>query len=119
MALAGLTGLMGFPGREPAGFTFGLGDMIAGTHAALGALAALEYRDATGRGQHVDLSQVEAVASHLGTSVLELRGAGLRPGPLGNRHPAWRRTGPFPAAVRTAGARSRLPARRSGGRSAR
>ena len=96
MAIAGLTGQMGFPGREPAGFTFGLGDMVAGAHAALGALAALEYRDATGRGQHVDLSQVEAVASHLGTSVLELTAMGHRPEPSGNRHPAMAPHGAFP-----------------------
>jgi crotonobetainyl-CoA:carnitine CoA-transferase CaiB-like acyl-CoA transferase len=96
MAIAGLTGQMGFPGGQPAGFTFGLGDMIAGAHAALGALAALEYRDATGQGQHVDLSQVEAVASHLGTSVLELTAAGRRPGPAGNRHPAMAPHGAFP-----------------------
>ncbi len=96
MAIAGLTGQMGFPGRAPAGFTFGLGDMIAGAHAALGTLAALEYRDATGRGQHVDVSQVEAVASHLGTSVLEVTAGGLRPGPIGNRHPAMAPHGAFP-----------------------
>jgi crotonobetainyl-CoA:carnitine CoA-transferase CaiB-like acyl-CoA transferase len=96
MAVAGLTGQMGFPDREPAGFTFGLGDMVAGAHAALGALAALEYRDATGRGQHVDLSQVEAVASHLGTSVLEVTAAGRPPAPWGNRHPEMAPHGAFP-----------------------
>ena len=96
MAIAGLTGQMGVPGREPAGFTFGLGDMIAGAHAAVGALAALEYRDATGRGQHVDLSQVEAVASHLGTTVLEVTATGRAPGPRGNRHPAMAPHGAFP-----------------------
>jgi len=96
MAIAGLTALSGFPGREPAGFSFGLGDMIAGGHAALGALAALEHRDATGRGQHVDLSQVEAVAAHLGTAVLEVTAAGLEPEPWGNRHPAMAPHGAFP-----------------------
>ncbi len=96
MAIAGLTALAGFPGREPAGFTFGLGDMIAGCHAALGALAALEQRDTTGRGQHVDLSQVEAVAAHLGTAVLEVTTAGLEPAPWGNRHPAMAPHGAFP-----------------------
>jgi crotonobetainyl-CoA:carnitine CoA-transferase CaiB-like acyl-CoA transferase len=96
MALAGLTGQMGVPGRDPVGFTFGLGDMVAGAHAALGALAALEHRDATGRGQHVDLSQVEAVAAHLGTSLLEVTAAGRCPEPWGNRHPAMAPHGAFP-----------------------
>ncbi len=96
MAIAGLTAQAGVPGRDPAGFSFGLGDMIAGAHAALGTLAALEYRDATGRGQHVDLSQVEAVAAHLGTAVLEVTAAGRRPEPWGNRHPAMAPHGAFP-----------------------
>ncbi len=97
MAIAGLTAQAGVPGRDPAGFTFGLGDMIAGAHAALGTLAALEHRDATGRGQHVDLSQVEAVAAHLGTAVLEVTAAGRRPTPWGNRHPAMAPHGAFPS----------------------
>jgi crotonobetainyl-CoA:carnitine CoA-transferase CaiB-like acyl-CoA transferase len=96
MAMAGLTAQAGVPGRDPAGFTFGLGDMIAGAHAALGVLAALEHRDATGRGQHVDLSQVEAVAAQLGTAVLEATAAGRRPEPWGNRHPGMAPHGAFP-----------------------
>ncbi|MBI3457115.1 MAG: CoA transferase [Candidatus Rokubacteria bacterium] len=95
-ALAGLTAQMGYPDRDPVGLTFGLGDMLAGAHAALATLAALEYRDATGRGQHVDLSQVEAVAAHLGTSVLEVTAAGLRSRCPGNRHPGMAPHGAFP-----------------------
>lgn len=95
-ALAGLTAQMGYPDRAPVGLTFGLGDMLAGAHAALATLAALEYRDATGRGQHVDLSQVEAVAAHLGTSVLEATAAGLPSRCAGNRHPGMAPHGAFP-----------------------
>jgi crotonobetainyl-CoA:carnitine CoA-transferase CaiB-like acyl-CoA transferase len=84
-ALSGLTAQAAFPGRDPVGTTFGLGDMMAGLHAALGTLAALEHRDATGEGQHVDLSQVEAVATHTGTSLLEVA-AGHVVGARGNRH---------------------------------
>ena len=93
-ALSGLTAQAGFPGRDPVGTTFGLGDMIAGLHAALGTLAALEHRDATGEGQHVDLSQVEAVAAHTGTSLLEVAG-GHAPGARGNRHPTMAPHGAF------------------------
>ena len=94
-ALSGLAAQAAFPGREPVGTTFGLGDMIAGLHAAIGALAALEHRAATGEGQHVDLSQVEAVATHTGTSLLEVA-AGPAPEPRGNRHPAMAPHGVFP-----------------------
>lgn len=95
-AVAGLAAEVGLPGEEPLGLTFGLGDMIAGYHAALATLAALEWRDATGRGQHVDLSQVEAVASHLGTGVLEVAAGGASPGPRGNRHRTMAPHGVFP-----------------------
>jgi len=94
-ALSGLGAQAGFPGRDPVGTTFGLGDMIAGLHAALGALAALEHRAATGEGQHVDLSQVEAVAAHTGASLLEAA-TGLTAEPRGNSHPAMAPHGVFP-----------------------
>jgi crotonobetainyl-CoA:carnitine CoA-transferase CaiB-like acyl-CoA transferase len=67
--------------------------MIAGLHAAIGTLAALEHRAATGEGQHVDLSQVEAVASHIGASVMERAAE-----PRGNRHPTTAPHGVFPCA---------------------
>jgi crotonobetainyl-CoA:carnitine CoA-transferase CaiB-like acyl-CoA transferase len=94
-ALSGLAAQAGFPGRDPVGTTFGLGDMIAGLHAAIGALAALDHRAATGQGQHVDLSQVEAVAAHTGTSLLEVA-TGLPVEPRGNRHPTMAPHGAFP-----------------------
>ena len=94
-ALSGLAAQAGFPGRDAVGTTFGLGDMIAGLHAAIGALAALEHRAATGEGQHVDLSQVEAVAAHTGTSLLEVA-TGLPVEPHGNSHPAMAPHGVFP-----------------------
>lgn len=93
-ALSGLSAQAGFPGRDPVGTTFGLGDMIAGLHAAFGALAALEHRAATGEGQHIDLSQVEAVAAHTGTSLLEAAAGGARE-PRGNRHPTMAPHGVF------------------------
>jgi crotonobetainyl-CoA:carnitine CoA-transferase CaiB-like acyl-CoA transferase len=95
-ALSGLAAEVGLPGEAPLGLTFGLGDMIAGYHAALATLAALEWRDATGRGQHVDLSQVEAVASHLGTAVLEVSASGAPRGPDGSRHRTMAPHGVFP-----------------------
>jgi crotonobetainyl-CoA:carnitine CoA-transferase CaiB-like acyl-CoA transferase len=40
---------------------FGLGDSLAGWQGAMGALAALYYRNTTGKGQHVDVSQVDTI----------------------------------------------------------
>ncbi|MBI1845388.1 MAG: CoA transferase [Candidatus Rokubacteria bacterium] len=94
-ALSGLTAQLGMSGRDPVGAAFGLGDMVAGLHAALGALAALEDRAASGEGQHVDLSQVEALAAQAGTSILESTARGHVAGPEGNRHPVMAPHGAF------------------------
>lgn len=86
-ALSGWTALTGELGRPPVGIVYGLADIIAGYHAALATLGALAVRDRTGRGQHVDLAQLECAASHLGDAVLRAGLGGESVGPLGNRHP--------------------------------
>ncbi len=51
-----------------------LGDDLAGLHGALGALAALRHRDATGEGQHVDVALLDAIlgASNMFPSMARL-----------------------------------------------
>ncbi|WP_216215385.1 CaiB/BaiF CoA-transferase family protein [Amycolatopsis aidingensis] len=88
-ASAGLTGLTGWGPDEVVGVIYGHGDIVAGLEAALATMAALEYRADTGRGQHVDLSQLEALAAHMGTSLLEWTALGRDDGPRGNTHPQW------------------------------
>jgi benzylsuccinate CoA-transferase BbsF subunit len=46
-------------------------DHIAGLLACFALLGALEYRRRTGEGQYIDVSQVEAMASLLGSAILE------------------------------------------------
>ncbi|TCC28949.1 CaiB/BaiF CoA-transferase family protein [Kribbella speibonae] len=65
--LAAMSGLTYETGRPPQGLTFGLGDMVAANAAALATLDLLHQ----GVGGHVDLSQLEAMAAHLGPAVLE------------------------------------------------
>jgi crotonobetainyl-CoA:carnitine CoA-transferase CaiB-like acyl-CoA transferase len=67
-ALSGLTGLTVFPGGPPLGPGFSYADHIAGLYASLALLGALEYRRRTGEGQHIDVSQLEAMTSLLGGS---------------------------------------------------
>ncbi|MFF0145968.1 formyl-CoA transferase [Amycolatopsis sulphurea] len=60
-AMGGLRYLIGEPDRPPARAGVSIGDSLAGTYAALGALAALHTRQTTGRGQVVDSAIYEAV----------------------------------------------------------
>jgi crotonobetainyl-CoA:carnitine CoA-transferase CaiB-like acyl-CoA transferase len=64
--LAAMSGLTHETGSPPQGLTFGLGDMVAANAATLATLDLL-YR---GHGGHVDLSQLEAMAAHLGPAML-------------------------------------------------
>ncbi|WP_039798558.1 CaiB/BaiF CoA-transferase family protein [Nocardia araoensis] len=83
-ASTGLTALTGWHADDVVGVIYGHGDIVAGLQAATATLAALEHRDRTGRGQHVDLSQLEAMAAHMGTSVIQSTGTGRLPQPRGN-----------------------------------
>ncbi len=57
-ALSGLTFLSGLPDAPPAGWGWSYLDDTGGMYGAMCALTALHHRNATGRGQHVDLSQM-------------------------------------------------------------
>jgi succinyl-CoA:(S)-malate CoA-transferase subunit A len=61
-AFGGLNYLCGFPGESPVlPGTVPLGDYIASLFGAIGVLVALRHRDATGRGQLIDVGIYEAV----------------------------------------------------------
>jgi len=70
-AFSGMTQLTSFPGKPPAGLGFSYADHVAGLVAALALLGALEYRRRTGEGQHIDLSEVEAMSALLGDAIME------------------------------------------------
>ncbi|MSQ61113.1 MAG: CoA transferase [Dehalococcoidia bacterium] len=89
-ALAGLTALTAEPGGPPAGPGYPYADHVAGSTAALAVVAALHQRDATGpagQGQHVDVSQLEALAATLGPALLDATVNGHIAEPAGNRAP--------------------------------
>ncbi|MBY8860855.1 CoA transferase [Nocardia sp. CA2R105] len=94
-ASTGLTALTGWDADDVVGVIYGHGDIVAGLQAATATLAALEHRDRTGRGQHVDLSQLEAMAAHMGTAVIRSTGTGQVPEPRGNTEDAWSPHGVF------------------------
>jgi crotonobetainyl-CoA:carnitine CoA-transferase CaiB-like acyl-CoA transferase len=70
-ALAGYTAMMAGAHGNPAGWGYSYADMVGGQAGALAALVALWHRARTGRGQFVDLSQFESVASLIGPALLD------------------------------------------------
>ena len=92
-ALAGLTYLTGVPGRNDIGIGFSYNDHMAGLHGTVAVLAALEGRRATGRGQHVDLSQFEVGVNFSGVALLDWFANGVAAEPVGN-DPPWERWAP-------------------------
>jgi len=76
--------LTSFPGQLPLGPGFSYADHIAGLCASLALLGALEHRRQTGEGQHIDISEVEAMTSLLGGAILDYTANGKEPGPAGN-----------------------------------
>jgi len=84
-ALSGLTYLTSFTQDSPMGLGFAYADVIAGLYAAMAILAALQYRDRTGKGQYVDLSEYEALCTVLGPTFLDLSINHKKVTPQGNR----------------------------------
>jgi benzylsuccinate CoA-transferase BbsF subunit len=60
-------------------------DYVSGTIAATAVLAALEYRNRTGQGLAIDLSQAEAAAYMIAPSLMQAANLDGEPAPVGNR----------------------------------
>ncbi len=86
-ALCGLTYLSNPPGRGDIGPGFSLNDVAAGLSAAFAVLAALDHRDHSGIGQHVDISQMETGGYLIGPAVVDYLSNGQEAQPVGNRDP--------------------------------
>jgi len=83
-AFSGMTYLTSFPGKPPLGLGTSYADHVAGLVACLALLGALEYRQKTGEGQYIDVSQVEAMASLLGGAIMDYQIEGREVEPVGN-----------------------------------
>ncbi len=84
-ALCGLTKLTNPEGRGDVGCGFSLNDHAAGFGAALSVLAAVEARTRTGRGQYIDMAQLEVGTYLTGPALVDYWANGHETQPLGNR----------------------------------
>jgi crotonobetainyl-CoA:carnitine CoA-transferase CaiB-like acyl-CoA transferase len=96
---AGMCALIGYPGGPPATTGQVYPDPMGGYNAAAAILTALMHRDASGRGQYIELPQVEASMQFIGDELLHAIATGVDPLPHGNRvrwaapHDAYRAAG--------------------------
>jgi benzylsuccinate CoA-transferase BbsF subunit len=84
-AIAGLHYVTGWPDVVPAGPKGAYTDSITPRFGIAALVAALGYRDRTGVGQHIDLSQIEASLQFLAPELLRFQTSGLVASPMGNR----------------------------------
>ncbi len=83
-ALGGLTYMTAFNENSPQGLGNSYADPMVGLYGALAVLAALEYKDKTGKGQHIDLSGYESVCTAMGPTFIDLFANQKNPTPQGN-----------------------------------
>lgn len=83
-ASAGFTRLVGWQDRPPAGTAIPYTDFIAPWYIVIAALGALDYRGRTGKGQCIDLSQLEAAISFLSPAILDYTVNRRVQDPMGN-----------------------------------
>ncbi|MBI2907647.1 MAG: CoA transferase [Chloroflexi bacterium] len=86
-ALAGIEGLVGYPGERVLSLGGGYADTNGGVHGAMAILVALLHRNRMGEGQFVDLSQWEATTSLLVGPIMEYIMNGRNQAPQGNLSP--------------------------------
>jgi crotonobetainyl-CoA:carnitine CoA-transferase CaiB-like acyl-CoA transferase len=84
-AYSGLASFTGFADRGPMVSAFPLGDYVAGTYAAFGAMAAINARRHTGRGQVVDVSLFEPFLRILESAIVRFDQTGKKKPLLGNQ----------------------------------
>jgi len=87
-AYSGLMSITGPVGGPPCRVGSSVGNIIAGQQAVIGILAALAWREKTGRGQFYDGSMVDGLFSVLESAVARYTITGKIPGPLGGVHPS-------------------------------
>lgn len=84
-ALSGHYMLTGWPDREPVYPNLAFADVVQPIFTVIGILSALDYRRRTGRGQHIDVTQVETMIQFISPAILEYYMNNHKPMRMGNR----------------------------------
>jgi len=87
-ALGGTMSITGLPGGDPLRCGVSIGDLSGALYGIIGILVALRARDATGKGQHVDISMLDCQVAMLEDAIARFSVTHKIPEPLGTRHPS-------------------------------
>ena len=92
--IQGLGGLMSLTGRAedeegagPVKVGVALTDILTGLYATVGVLAALNHREQSGQGQHVELALLDVQVACLANQAMNYLTTGVAPKRMGNAHP--------------------------------
>lgn len=97
-AISGFMSLTGDTEGEPYRAGVALFDVMAGLHATIGVLSALNHRHETGRGQHVEVNLLSSALSGLVNQTSAFVAGGVVPFRMGNSHPSLFPYEPLPCA---------------------
>ena len=95
-SLAGLTNLTGWPDRDPVNPYGAYTDFIVPKFGVASILAGLDYRRRTGKGLHLDMSQLESSIHFSSPVILDQAVNGREQGRMGNRDPGSAPHGVYP-----------------------
>lgn len=87
-AVGGLMSITGDPDGKPMKAGVALVDVLTAKDAAIGILAALRAREATGRGQHVEVNLLSSLLGSLANQTSSYLATGVPPRRMGNAHPS-------------------------------
>jgi len=89
--MGGLMSVTGRPDEEPGGGPMKVGvalvDVMTGLYATTAILAALQHRNTTGQGQHIDIALLDVQVAALANQAANYLVGGVVPGRMGNSHP--------------------------------
>jgi crotonobetainyl-CoA:carnitine CoA-transferase CaiB-like acyl-CoA transferase len=97
-AISGFMSLTGDTDGEPYRAGVALFDVMAGLHATIGVLSALNHRHETGAGQHVEVNLLSSALSGLVNQTSAYVAGGVVPFRMGNSHPSLFPYEPLPCA---------------------
>jgi crotonobetainyl-CoA:carnitine CoA-transferase CaiB-like acyl-CoA transferase len=84
--MSGLMSITGEPGGQPQKVGVAVTDIFTGLYSTVAILAALQQRQVTGKGQHIDMALLDCATAITANQAMNLLATGDAPGMMGNAH---------------------------------